>query len=726
MSSELAKADSLLLNFSDLTLLIEQMDAAIALFDQDDRLEICNSNFVQLWQIHADWLQQKPACSEILDNLVDTGYWLKEQTQQFQNFLAQISSNSARFRSLQANGTQLEIRATARTKGGYLLVISTLKDSAQSDPHSLALTDLKTSQAQKKGLNFLLDLTAQIPNSVPTIEISQLTLNYLVGELDALFGYVRLIRGEAPNRQAEPVANKISENFLTTHSEIEINQLQSFLDSSIPEGQGTFWQVVDEGEPLFIDDYLNHPKAIPTLSYLGGRKISIHPITGAHSMTIGILMLVFPHQHDWQPAYQYEMAIVACRILGSVIEHQQAIRREINDRQQLETEHKRSEERIRLLESVVVHANDAVVVTEAEPIDLPGPRILYVNAAFTQMTGYTAQEVLGQSPRILQGEKTAPEALQKIRAALETWQPVLVELINYRKDGSEFWVELSIVPVADEVGWYTHWIAIQRDISERKRLEAKLLKTLQKEQELSGLKSRFIANTSHEFRTPLSTILSASELLEYYSPKLSEAERLEQLNLIQSCVDHITSLLEDVLLFGTAEAGRVQVEPSELDLEALCRNLTYEMQTGLGNQHHLQLVSQFPNQPVYLDAKLFRQIFINLLSNAIKYSQPNTKIELELLNPANEILLKVKDQGIGILSVDLPHIFESFYRGANIDTTPGNGLGLSIVQQCVDLLGGSISLESQPSSGSTFTVKLPFTSITPKVDADKVFWTGDV
>lgn len=121
-----------------------------------------------------------------------------------------------------------------------------------------------------------------------------------------------------------------------------------------------------------------------------------------------------------------------------------------------------------LLESVLAFANDSVLITEAEPIDAPGPRILYANAAFTRTTGYSLDDVLGQSPRILQGARTDRKVLDRIREALSAWQPIEVELINCRKDGSEFWVELSIAPVADASGWYTHWISIQRDITDRK------------------------------------------------------------------------------------------------------------------------------------------------------------------------------------------------------------------------------------------------------------------
>ncbi|HBB32616.1 MAG TPA: PAS domain-containing protein [Cyanobacteria bacterium UBA8803] len=135
------------------------------------------------------------------------------------------------------------------------------------------------------------------------------------------------------------------------------------------------------------------------------------------------------------------------------------------------TKRKQSEERLRLLESAVFNANDAIVITEAEPIDKPGPRIVYVNQGFTRMTGYTAEEVIGKTPRFLQGPKTDRAQSDKIRDTLSRWEPVRAELINYRKDGSEFWVELNIVPVVDENGRYTHWMAIERDITERKHSE---------------------------------------------------------------------------------------------------------------------------------------------------------------------------------------------------------------------------------------------------------------
>ncbi len=132
---------------------------------------------------------------------------------------------------------------------------------------------------------------------------------------------------------------------------------------------------------------------------------------------------------------------------------------------------KEREEHLNLLESVITNADDAVLITEAEPFDEPGPRIIYVNEAFTRMTGYTAEEVIGKTPRILQGPKSDQGELQRLGRALRKWQPCEIETINYKKNGEEFWISFSVTPVADETGWFTHWIAIERDVTERKKQE---------------------------------------------------------------------------------------------------------------------------------------------------------------------------------------------------------------------------------------------------------------
>ena len=138
------------------------------------------------------------------------------------------------------------------------------------------------------------------------------------------------------------------------------------------------------------------------------------------------------------------------------------------------TDRRRTEQELRMLKAALDNANDAILITEAEPVDQPGPRVIYVNAAFTRATGYAAEEILGKTPRILQGPGTDQATLADLKKKLKAWRPARVELLNYKKGGAEFWVELNIRPIADERGWYTHWVSIQRDITNRKRAELEL------------------------------------------------------------------------------------------------------------------------------------------------------------------------------------------------------------------------------------------------------------
>lgn len=372
------------------------------------------------------------------------------------------------------------------------------------------------------------------------------------------------------------------------------------------------------------------------------------------------------------------------------------------------THQKEREQHIRLLESVVVHANDVVIITEAEPIDQPGPRIVYVNEAFTRETGYTLQEAIGQTPRILQGANSSRATLDQIRAALAQWQPVQVDILNYRKDGSEFWAELSIVPIADETGWFTHWIAIQRNITERKQVEQDTQKALAREKELRELKSRFVSMMSHEFRTPLSTILASSDLLKSFGHRLSEAQKQERLHKIRAEVQHMTQLLDEILLVGKAEAGRMEFHPVVLDVKQLCSDILEETQLWITAQHPLLFSCQEQDIQSIVDEKLVRHMLTNLLSNAIKYSPQGGAIELRLYCTPQTLCFQVQDHGIGIPESDHNQLFEPFHRASNVGNISGTGLGMAIIKHAVDLHRGTIQMQSVVGVGSIFTIQLPY------------------
>jgi PAS domain S-box-containing protein len=391
---------------------------------------------------------------------------------------------------------------------------------------------------------------------------------------------------------------------------------------------------------------------------------------------------------------------------------------DVSDRQQ-------KENWLTLLESVILNANDAVVITEAEPVELPGPHIIFVNDAFSKMMGYSRDEVIGKTPRILQGPKTDIAKLKSVRAALKRWEPVRMELINYRKDGSEVWIELSIFPVTDSLGHYNYWVGIQRDVTQRKQTEADLEKTLRQERELSELKSRFVSTTSHEFRTPLSTILSSVDLLEYYAERCMESADLsryfEHTRRIQNAALNMNNLLNDILVIEKAEANRWQLEPVDLELRDFFHRLIDEMLFNDQSQHQVAFQVQRSDgvldqqAPIgaYLDERLLRQIFSNLLSNALKYSPIDSTVQIQLDCDADQIRVEIRDQGIGVPPIDQPRLFEPFHRATNVGAISGTGLGLAIVKHSVDLHQGRIAVQSRLNQGTVVSVNLPRRMIAP-------------
>jgi PAS domain S-box-containing protein len=380
-----------------------------------------------------------------------------------------------------------------------------------------------------------------------------------------------------------------------------------------------------------------------------------------------------------------------------------------NSLEQEMSERQQAQSQLRLFHSVVVNAKDAVLITTAKLTDHAdiNPAIVYANDAFTSMTGYTLNEVIGKTPSFLHGQNTDLIARSQIRAALKAWQPIQTEILNYRKDGTAFWVELNITPVADETGEYTHWVSVQRDITQRKHQEQETLKALAQEKELSELKSRFVSTASHEFRTPLATILSSVDLLEHYGHLSTDCEKQQYYQQIRTAIQRMTALMSDVLTLDRSGTGRMELNPKPLNLDGFCRDLVAEIQLSNSEGHEIDLSLNGPCARAVMDEKILRHVFINLLSNAVKYSPQGGKISFEVSCAERNVVFKVQDQGIGIPPESCLRLFEPFYRAKNVGNIPGTGLGLSIVRQLIELHQGQVDVESQVGVGTIFTVTLP-------------------
>ena len=249
-------------------------------------------------------------------------------------------------------------------------------------------------------------------------------------------------------------------------------------------------------------------------------------------------------------------------------------------------------------------------------------------------------------------------------------------------------------------------MALIRDITERKRAEEDIRKALEKEKHLNELKSRFVSMTSHEFRTPLTTILSSAQLIERYAHKWDEQKKLKYLQSIQTATQYMTGLLNDVLLVGKAEAGRLEFKPASLEPIQFCQRLVEEIQLNTSSPQII-FRPQSQCQTICLDRKIIRHILTNLLSNAIKYSPDSDEVYFDLICESEKAIFRIEDRGMGIPITEQDQLFDSFYRATNVGSVSGTGLGLAIVKKCVDLHRGTITVESQAEVGTTFIVTLP-------------------
>jgi signal transduction histidine kinase len=245
------------------------------------------------------------------------------------------------------------------------------------------------------------------------------------------------------------------------------------------------------------------------------------------------------------------------------------------------------------------------------------------------------------------------------------------------------------------------------DITDRKRAEEEILRALEKEKELSELKSRFVAMTSHEFRTPLATVLSSAELLEHYGTQLAPEEKQELYQSIRTGVDRMTRMLDNVLVIGRAEAQMLEFKPALTDLATFCDGLVDDMRLAAGINHSLAYTYEGGRSPVQVDERLLRHVLVNLISNAFKYSPQGGAVHFSVRVNNGAAAFEVRDSGIGIPPEDQARLFETFHRARNVGNISGTGLGLAIVKKSLELHGGSIRFDSIPGRGTRFEVTIP-------------------
>ncbi len=276
--------------------------------------------------------------------------------------------------------------------------------------------------------------------------------------------------------------------------------------------------------------------------------------------------------------------------------------------------------------------------------------------------------------------------------------------------GQTLWVHAEAIAVGSADGSTQKFIATFLDVTQLRAAQADTLAALHRQKELNDLRARFVAMASHEFRTPLATILSSAQLIKQYQDRLAAQDREELLQSVETGVQRMTAMLDRILLINKADAQMLEFEPERLDVIALCHAILDEVEQQSGNpQPVVDRQFNLADPMADYDPKLLRHILGNLLSNAIKYSAGHGQVVFKVYQEAGNTVFEVKDQGIGIPASDLLELFEPFHRGSNVADIKGTGLGLTIVKKSVEMHGGDIAVQSEVGHGTCFRVTLAST-----------------
>lgn len=333
--------------------------------------------------------------------------------------------------------------------------------------------------------------------------------------------------------------------------------------------------------------------------------------------------------------------------------------------------------------------------------------LTFVNTAYANYFGKTAHELIGLRWLSLVPEDQHKGILEHVQTIASGQEPITYEHEVIDRNGNVRWQQWTDKPIFDANGHVTELQSVGIDITERKEAEIALRQALEKERELGELKSRFVSIASHEFRTPLTTILSTASYLEMAEEQISSEKRLARLIKIQTAANEMTELLNDVLVFGKAEANRLEFEPKHIDFIAFSIEIIEDIQSSSGKEHRFAYINNLVDPIVFFDDKLMRQIITNLVSNAVKYSPVGAEIKFEVNSSDDILTMIVCDEGIGIPEKDQAHLFEPFHRAKNARDISGTGLGLAITQKAVELHKGDITFESKQNEGTSFIVRIP-------------------
>jgi PAS domain S-box-containing protein len=377
---------------------------------------------------------------------------------------------------------------------------------------------------------------------------------------------------------------------------------------------------------------------------------------------------------------------------------------DITERKQAEAELRESEAQLRESEarfSVAFQASPVFISI----FRMSDQKFVLVNDALVNWMGCSREDMLGRTTVDLEmwQDNADRDQVWKELSEIGSIRQRECRLRNSR--GEPFTILLSAETI--KLNNTPHILSLAQDITQRKRAEEELINTLEREKELSQLKSNFVSMVSHEFRTPLGIIQSSAELLRDFHPKMQSIEREEQLESISRNAQRMAGMMEEVLVLSRLDAGKLDFQPAALNLNGFCRRVVDEVLSATSHRCSIELALDSIPTLARADEQLLGHIFTNLLSNAVKYSEAGTAVHFFVAREGHDAVCVIRDKGIGIPEEDQQHLFNAFHRGGNVGTRPGTGLGLLLVKRCADLHGGKVEVESRLGEGTTVTVKFP-------------------
>jgi len=377
---------------------------------------------------------------------------------------------------------------------------------------------------------------------------------------------------------------------------------------------------------------------------------------------------------------------------------------DITERKQAEAELRAGEARLRESEarfSAAFQASPAFLGI----LRMSDEKYVLANDAYLNWLGYPLEEVLVRTCVDL-GIWENPAERDLVLQNMRTFGSIRQRECRWQnRRGQRFTVLLSAETI--KLNDTPHMLSMAMDITQRKRAEEELLKTLEREKELSRLKSSFVSLVSHEFRTPLGIIQSSAELLREFHQRMQSGEREEQLESIVRNTRRMAGMMEGALVLSRLEAGKLSFQPTRLDLNQFCRRVVDEVLSATNRRCGIQLSLDSVPPEAEADEQLLGHIFTNLLTNAVKYSELGATVSFTVGRDGCDAVCVVRDRGIGISEEDQQQLFGAFHRGSNVGTRPGTGLGLLLVKRCTELHGGKVHVNSRIGEGTTVTVRLP-------------------